>query len=54
LLHKSRITSGRYVGEFVDGEGGVEEGEVKRWLGGLLGDAGLASTDAGQEGLKDE
>ena len=41
LLRKSRIVSGRGVGTFVDEEGGVEEGEVTRWLQGLLGDVGL-------------
>jgi len=52
LLHKARIASGRYVGEFIDTAGGVEEGEVKRWVGGLLADAGLAGT--GEEGVKEE
>ena len=52
LLHKARIASGRYVGEFVDEEGGVEEGEVARWVGGLLSDAGLVGAE--DEGLKNE
>lgn len=42
------------MGEFVDGEGGVEEGEVERWLGGLLGDAGLVDASMGDEGVKEE
>jgi hypothetical protein len=52
LLRKARIASGRYVGEFVDQQGGVEEGEVKRWVGGLLSEAGLAGVE--DEGVKDE
>ena len=51
MIHKSRLISGRYVGEFVDVNGGVEEGEVKRWVGGLLAEAGLTGVD---EGTKDE
>lgn len=33
-------------------DGGVEEGEVARWVGGLLADAGLAGAD--DEGMKNE
>jgi hypothetical protein len=40
------------VGEFIDSAGGVEEGVVKRWVGGLLTDAGLAGT--GDQGEKEE
>lgn len=46
------MVSGTGVGGFVDEQGGVEEGEVRRWLAGLLGDAGLAGAEA--EGLKVE
>jgi signal peptidase complex subunit 2 len=52
LLHKSRLISGRYVGEFVEVDGGVEVGEVKRWVGGLLAEAGLPGVEDG--GKKDE
>lgn len=52
LIHKSRVVSGKGVGLFVDEEGGVEEGEVRRWLAGLLSDAGLAGAE--EEGLKAE
>ncbi|WVN86280.1 uncharacterized protein L203_101443 [Cryptococcus depauperatus CBS 7841] len=52
LIHKSRIVAGKGVGEFVDEEGGVEEGEFKKWLGVLLGEAGLAGTE--DEGTKEE
>lgn len=44
--------SGRGVGEFVDEQGGVEEGEVTRWLAGLLGDAGLVGAE--DAGVKNE
>lgn len=40
------------MGEFVDEDGGVEEGEVKRWVGGLLADAGLVGAE--DEGVKNE
>ncbi|KAK8854547.1 hypothetical protein IAR55_003286 [Kwoniella newhampshirensis] len=52
LIHKSRVVVGRGVGEFVDEEGGVEEGEVVRWLGGLLSEAGLVVAE--DEGTKEE
>jgi hypothetical protein len=52
LLHKSRVVAGRGVGEFVDEEGGIEEGEVTRWLSGLLVDAGLVGAE--EEGAKEE
>ena len=44
--------SGRCVGEFVDEDGGVEEGEVMRWLSGLLGEAGMVGAEDG-EGMKE-
>lgn len=50
LIHKSRVVVSRGVGEFVDDDGGVEEGEVKRWLAGVLADAGLVGVD---DGLKE-
>ena len=53
LLRKSRVVAGCGVGEFVDEDGGVEEGEVMRWLGGLLVEAGLAGAEEG-EGTKEE
>ncbi|WWD19318.1 hypothetical protein CI109_103776 [Kwoniella shandongensis] len=52
LIHKSRVVVGRGVGEFVDEEGGVEEGEVVRWLGGILSEAGLVGAE--EEGVKEE
>ena len=39
------MIAGRGVGEFVDENGGVEEGEVMRWLNGLLSDAGLPGAE---------
>jgi signal peptidase complex subunit 2 len=53
LLKKSRVVSGRCVGEFVDEDGGVEEGEVTRWLGGLLGEVGMVGAEDG-EGTKED
>ncbi|XAO26026.1 hypothetical protein I312_104859 [Cryptococcus bacillisporus CA1280] len=50
LIHKSRVVVARDVGELVDEDGGVEEGEVKRWLAGVLHEAGVVGVD----GLKDE
>ncbi|KIR77636.1 hypothetical protein I306_05372 [Cryptococcus gattii EJB2] len=50
LIHKSRVVVARGVGELVDEDGGVEEGEVKRWLAGVLREAGVVGVD----GLKDE
>lgn len=52
LLAKSRVVSGRCVGEFVDVTGGVEEGEIGRWVGGLLGVVGLVGVES--EGTKQE
>ncbi|CAD6568208.1 MAG: hypothetical protein TREMPRED_004357 [Tremellales sp. Tagirdzhanova-0007] len=52
LLRRSRVVSGRCVGEFVDEDGGVEEGEVMRWLSGLLGEAGMVGAEDG-EGMKE-
>jgi signal peptidase complex subunit 2 len=52
LLHKVRVINGRNVGEFVDEDGGVEEGEVVRWIGGLLVEAGLVGAE--EEGAKEE
>lgn len=52
LIHKALVVSGKPVGEVVDEEGGVEEGEVTRWIAGLLGEAGLV--DVEDEGLKEE
>lgn len=49
-MRRSRVVRGRCVGEFVDEDGGVEEGEVHRWLSGLLVEAGLAGTEE-TEGL---
>lgn len=40
------------MGQFVDAEGGVEEGEVKRWVAGVLSDAGLVGAE--DEGIKAE
>lgn len=52
LIHKARVVSGKPVGEVVDENGGLEEGEVTRWIAGLLGEAGLV--DVEDEGLKEE
>lgn len=52
LIHKARVVSGKHVGEVIDEDGGVEEGEVARWISGLLDDAGLV--DVEDEGLKQE
>ncbi|WVR09330.1 hypothetical protein IAU60_006396 [Kwoniella sp. DSM 27419] len=52
LIHKSRTVAGKMVGEFVDEEGGVEEGEVIRWLAGILAEAGLVGAE--EEGAKVE
>jgi hypothetical protein len=59
LLRKSRIVAGRGVGGFVDVDGGVEQGEVGRWLGGLLTEAGLVGAETADGpgiglGLKEE
>ncbi|OWT38217.1 hypothetical protein J008_04554 [Cryptococcus neoformans] len=50
LIHKCRVAVARGVGELVDADGGVEEGEVKRWLAGVLADAGLVGVE---DGLKE-
>jgi signal peptidase complex subunit 2 len=47
LLMKSRVSSGRYIGDFVDNDGGVEEGEVTRWLNALLSEAGMVGGEEG-------
>jgi hypothetical protein len=44
--------NGRGVGQFVDSDGGVEEGEVRRWVAGVLSDAGLVGAE--EEGTKAE
>ncbi|OWZ37783.1 hypothetical protein C356_04557 [Cryptococcus neoformans c45] len=49
LIHKCRVAVARGVGELVDADGGVEEGEVRRWLAGVLADAGLVGVDDGLE-----
>lgn len=58
LLSKARIVSGKSVGDFIDAEGKVEEGEVGRWLAKLLSEAGLVGVEGGAEGdsagLKEE
>lgn len=53
LIHKARVVSGKPVGEVVDTDGGVEEGEVARWIANLLGDAGLVELEE-TEGFKQE
>lgn len=53
LIHKARVSSGKPVGEVVDENGGVEEGQVTRWLATLLNDAGLVPVEE-EEGFKDE
>lgn len=52
LIHKSRVVAGKTIGEFIDENGGVEEGQVTRWLSGLLVDAGLVGAE--EEGKKEE
>lgn len=52
MIHKSRVIAGKGIGEFVDLNGGVEEGMVTRWLSSLLVDAGLPGAE--EEGKKDE
>ncbi|WVQ80008.1 hypothetical protein IAT38_002109 [Cryptococcus sp. DSM 104549] len=54
LIHKSRVVVGRGIGEFVDEAGGVEEGEMVRWLGALLGEAGLVGAEDGEAAVEDE
>lgn len=49
LIHKCRVAVARGVGELVDADGGVEEGEARRWLAGVLADAGLVGVDDGLE-----
>ncbi|KAK4685144.1 signal peptidase complex subunit 2, partial [Tremellales sp. Uapishka_1] len=52
LLRKARVVSGKSVGDFIDTDGGVEEGEVGRWVGGLLSEAGLIGAE--EEGAKED
>lgn len=40
------------MGQFVDADGGVEEGEVRRWVAGVLSDAGLVGAE--EDGVKAE
>ncbi|WVQ72689.1 hypothetical protein IAR50_002249 [Cryptococcus sp. DSM 104548] len=49
LIHKSRVVAGRGIGELVDEAGGVEEGEVLRWLGLILSEAGLVGAEDSDE-----
>ncbi|WRT68709.1 uncharacterized protein IL334_005689 [Kwoniella shivajii] len=53
LIHKSRSVVGKSVGEFIDQQGGVESGEVNRWLLTVLGEAGLVGSEE-IEGSKEE
>ena len=52
LLHRSRIVAGKRIAELVDQDGGVEGGEVSRWIAHLLVDAGLVGAEA--QGVKEE
>ncbi|OCF41000.1 hypothetical protein I317_05199 [Kwoniella heveanensis CBS 569] len=52
LIHKSRATVGKTVGEFIDEQGGVEAGQVVRWLTTILSEAGLVGAE--EEGVKEE
>jgi hypothetical protein len=52
LIHKARVVSGKPIGEVVDEDGGVESGEVTRWITTLLNDAGMVGVE--EEGFKDE
>lgn len=52
LIHKARVVSGKPIGEVVDEDGGVEVGEVTRWITTLLNDAGMVGVE--EEGFKDE
>lgn len=52
LIHKARVVNGKGVGQFVNAEGGVEQGEVRRWVAGVLSDAGLVGAE--EEGGKVE
>ncbi|TYJ57260.1 hypothetical protein B9479_001993 [Cryptococcus floricola] len=49
LIHKSRVVVGRGIGELVDESGGVEEGEVLRWLRLILSEAGLVGAEDSDE-----
>ena len=46
------MVNGKGVGQFVNAEGGVEQGEVRRWVAGVLSDAGLVGAE--EEGGKVE
>lgn len=52
LIHKARVVSGKPIGEVVDDDGGVESGEVTRWITTLLTDAGMVGVE--EEGFKEE
>ncbi|GMK57337.1 hypothetical protein CspeluHIS016_0401710 [Cutaneotrichosporon spelunceum] len=52
LIHKARVVSGKPIGEVVDEDGGVEAGEVTRWISTLLNDAGMVGVE--EEGFKEE
>ncbi|WVQ95240.1 hypothetical protein IAU59_002335 [Kwoniella sp. CBS 9459] len=52
LLHKSRATVGKTVGEFIDEQGGVEAGQVVRWLTTILSEVGMVGAE--EEGSKEE
>ncbi|WVF67666.1 hypothetical protein IAT40_002425 [Kwoniella sp. CBS 6097] len=52
LIHKSRATVGKTVGEFIDEQGGVEAGQVVRWLTTILSEAGMVGAE--EEGAKEE
>ena len=51
LLQKARVVAGRGIGRFIDESGGIEEGEIKRWLAGLFVEAGIIGRE---EGTKEE
>lgn len=53
LIHKARVISGKPIGEVVDEDGGVEAGEVQRWIAGLLDQAGVVGVEE-DEGFKNE
>lgn len=53
LIHKARVVSGKHIGEVVDEDGGVEAGEVQRWIAGLLDEAGLVGVEE-EGGFKNE
>lgn len=53
LIHKARVVSGKPIGEVVDEDGGVEAGEVTRWITTLLTDAGMVGVEE-EGGFKEE